>query len=120
MRVQTAASSMENSHTLHPNPPTSPPALAHSLGCFVWSTNTGSEGTSIWLGSWEGSVAGIAATSRVHDCSCIEVPGPVYAHVRAGKKLGFFRSVLFLLWPEEQLLRGNNLTQDYTHSSPCP
>lgn len=89
-----------------------------SIGYFVWSTNTGCEGTSSCLGSRAGCVAGIAVTSRVLDCSCVEAPGPGCAHGRAGKERGFSRNVLILLWPEEQLLRSNNLTQSYMHSSP--
>lgn len=90
-----------------------------SLDCFAWSTNIGSEGSNRWLGSSAGGAASIATTYRVHDRSCIErsqAPGPRCAHGTAGKELGFSKSVLFQLWPEEEVLRGNTLTQNYMHS----
>lgn len=59
---------------------------------------------------------GIAAASGFYDCSYIErsqAPGPGCAYGRAGEKLRFTRTLFFLLWLEEQVPRGNNLTQGY-------
>lgn len=90
MRVQAATCSLENSHTISANPPTSQLALlAHSLGCFVWSTNTVSEGTSSWLDSRTGCVARIAATSRVLDCSCVEAQDQGVLMEELAKSWGF-------------------------------
>lgn len=121
MRTQAATSSLRTSHPSPPTPPTSWLVPAHSLGCFVWSVNNSSEETSGWLGgraksSGVGRVASIAATSGICDWPCMErswATGPGHVHGRSGEEQRFSKSFFFLLWPEGQVLRGNNLTQGY-------
>lgn len=64
-------------------------------------------------------MASIAAASGICDC-CIEksqAPETGCANGRSSEEQRFSRSLLFLLWPEKQVLRGNNLTLSYMCSA---